>query len=319
MTGFILRRVIQSIVVMLLTSILVFFSMRLLPGDPILMLLTENQAQELNEEQINQMRREFGLDKPLVIQYFGWITGIFRGDLGISILHRAPVTREISQRMPISAYLGGLAFIIGHLIGIPAGVIAAVRRGKWMDTTITTLANVGITLPNFLLGLLLVYIFGLKLNWLPIMGYTSPFTDFNLSFKQAIMPVFCLALFPIAGSARQTRSSMLEVMGQDFIRTAWSKGLKERVIIMRHALKNGLIPIVTLAGMGVPMIIGGAVFIETIFNIPGIGRLIVSSVSSQDYPYVQAITLLISAIVVTTNLIVDITYGWLDPRTRHYK
>lgn len=318
MISYIIRRLILAIGVLILTSLIIFFSMRLLPGDPILMLMNENQTQEYNEEQILQLKREFGLDKPMVVQYLDWISGVVRGDMGISILHRTPVTKEILRSLPISMFLGGLAFILGHLIGIPAGIIAAVRRGRWLDNTITTMANIGITIPNFLLGLLLIYIFGLRLGWLPIMGYTSPFEDFWLSMRQIIMPVICLALFPIAGSARQARSSMLEVMGQDYIRTAWSKGLQERTIIMRHALKNGLIPIVTLAGMGVPIIIGGSVFIETIFNIPGLGRLAVSSVISQDYPYVQGVTLVVAFIVVTVNLIVDIAYGWLDPRIRHY-
>ena len=318
MIGYIVRRLLLALVVLILTSLIIFFSMRLLPGDPILMLMNENQTQEYNEEQILALKREFGLDKPMVVQYLDWLGGVVQGDMGISILHRTPVTAEILRRLPISLFLGGLAFVLGHLIGIPAGIIAAVRRGKWIDNIITTLANIGITIPNFLLGLLLIYIFGLKLRWLPIMGYTSPFDDFWLSMKQIIMPVICLALFPIAGSARQSRSSMLEVMGQDYIRTAWSKGLQERTIIIRHALKNGLIPIVTLAGMGVPIIIGGSVFIETIFNIPGIGRLAVSSVTSQDYPYVQGVTLVVAFIVVTVNLVVDIAYGWLDPRIRHY-
>ncbi len=317
MLAYIIRRSILAVVILFLTTVLVFFAMRLLPGDPILMLVSSNEAQEYNEERIIQLKHEFGLDKPMVLQYFDWIGGVLRGDLGISILHRSPVAEEIRRRLPISIHVGGLAFLIGHIIGIPAGIIAAVRRGKRLDNVITTLANIGITIPNFWLGILMMYTFGLYLRWLPIMGYTSPFDDFWLSTRQLIMPVACLALFPIAGSARQARSSMLEVMRQDYIRTAWSKGLRERTIIIRHGLKNGLIPIITLAGMGVPMVIGGAVFIETVFNIPGIGRLAVTSVISQDYPYIQAITLLVASIVVLVNLVVDIAYGWLDPRIRY--
>lgn len=317
MLAYIVRRLIIAVVVLFLVTLLVFFAMRLLPGDPILMLVTANQAQEYNEERIVELKREFGLDKPLVLQYFDWIGGVVHGDLGTSILHNSPVSQEIRRRLPISLLVGGLAFVIGHMIGIPAGIIAAVRRGKWVDNVITTLANIGMTVPNFWLGILMMYAFGLQLKWLPIMGYTSPFDDFWLSMRQLVMPVACLALFPIAGSARQARSSMLEVMRQDFIRTAWSKGLKEWTIIARHGLKNGLIPVVTLAGMGIPMILGGAMFVETVFNIPGIGRLAVNSVINQDYPYVQAVTLIIATIVVLVNLIVDITYGWLDPRIRY--
>lgn len=314
MTTYILRRLIHAVSIIFLVTIIVFFAMRLLPGDPILLLVTATEQQEYTEEQIIKLRHEFGLDKPLVVQYLEWIGGVLRGDLGVSILNRQPVTQELWRRLPITLHLGGLAFVIGHIIGIPAGIISAVRRGSWIDNMVTILANLGITIPNFWLGIMLMYGFGLYLGWLPIMGYTSPFEDFWLSTRQIIMPVFCLAIFPIAGSARQARSSMLEVMGQDYIRTAASKGLTERVIIIRHALKNGLIPILTLAGMGIPIIIGGSVFIETIFVLPGLGRLAVSSVINQDYPYVQGVILLIAISVVLSNLIVDLAYGWLDPR-----
>ena len=317
MSLYLIRRLLHAVSVIFLVTIIVFFTMRLLPGDPILLLVTATEQQEYTEEQIVKLRHEFGLDKPLIWQYFEWIGGLLHGDLGMSILNRQPVIQELLRRLPITLHLGVLAFIIGHIIGVPAGIISAVRRGSWIDNVVTTLANLGITVPNFWLGIMLMYGLGLYLRWLPIMGYTSPFEDFWLNTRQIIMPVFCLAIFPIAGSARQTRSSMLEVMGQDYIRTAASKGLTERMIIIRHALKNGLIPILTLAGMGIPIILGGSIFIETIFVIPGLGRLAVSSVINQDYPYVQGVTLLIAITVVSTNLLVDLAYGWLDPRVRY--
>ena len=317
MTTYIVRRLIHAFIVLFLVTLIVFFAMRLLPGDPILMLVTSTEQQEYTEEQIIKLRHEFGLDKPLVLQYLDWISSILRGNLGTSILNRQPVEQELLRRLPITLHLGGLAFIIGHIIGIPAGIISAVRRGTLLDSVVTTLANLGITVPNFWLAILLMYAFGLYLGWLPIMGYSSPFDDFWLSTRQMIMPVICLAIFPIAGSARQARSSMLEVMGQDYIRTAASKGLTERMIIFRHALKNGLIPILTLSGMGIPIILGGSVFIETVFVIPGLGRLAVSSVINQDYPYVQGVTLLIAITVVLSNLVVDLAYGLLDPRVRY--
>jgi peptide/nickel transport system permease protein len=317
MTAYIIRRFIMAIVVLLIVSILVFVAMRLLPGDPIRMLVTQSQEEAFTEEQIALLKHQFGLDKPLMVQYIDWIGGIFHGNLGMSILQRQPVTQEIVRRVPITLYLGFLAFIIGFVVGIPAGVLCAVRRGRFIDTLVTTLANVGITIPSFWLGVMLIYLFGLYLRWLPVMGFTSPFTDFGYSTKQLVMPVFCLALFPISAQARQTRSSMLEVMRQDYIRTAWSKGLRERVIIMKHALKNGLIPIVTLMGMGLSMIIGGSVIIETVFNIPGMGRLAVTSILNQDYPYVQGIVLITATVVMLSNLLVDLAYGWLDPRIRY--
>jgi peptide/nickel transport system permease protein len=317
MLAFIIRRIILAIIILILATMLVFFGMRFLPGDPILMVVTANQQQEFNEEYLLELRHQHGLDKPMIVQYFNWAGDILQGDFGTSILTERPVAEEIFRRLPISVHVAGLAFVIGHLLGIPAGVICAIRRGKWLDTVITTLANIGITVPNFWLGIILMYIFGLSLKWLPIMGYTSPFDDFWLSTKQLVMPVICLIIFPLAGVTRQARSSMLDVLHQDYIRTAWSKGLRERVIVIKHALKNGLIPIVTLAGMAVATIIGGGVIIETVFNIPGLGRLAVSSVISQDYPYVQAISLFVAVAVVFANLIVDIAYGWIDPRIRY--
>lgn len=317
MINFVIRRIILAIIIIILSSMLIFFGMRLLPGDPVLMIVTKNQQQEFNEEYLQELRHRHGLDKPMIVQYFNWASDVLRGDFGTSILNPRPVSDEILRRLPISIHLGGLAFIIGHILGIPAGIICAVRRGKWLDTVITTMANIGITMPNFWLGIMLMYAFGFQLNFLPIMGYTSPFEDFWLNTKQLVMPVICLTLFPLAGVTRQARSSMLEVMSQDYIRTAWSKGLTERSVILRHGIKNGMIPIITLAGVGLANIIGGAVIIETVFNIPGLGRLAVDSVINQDYPYVQAITLLVAVTVVLTNLIVDVSYGWLDPRIRY--
>src|SRR3972149_4316717 len=309
MISFLVRRFIQSIVVLFIVTILVFLAMRLLPGDPIRMIITASNTESFTEEQIAQVRHEYGLDRSIVVQYFSWVGDILRGDLGDSILQKVPVSDEVFRRIPITFHLGVLAFIIGLLVGMPLGIISAVRRGTWLDSLVTTIANLGITVPSFWLGVLLIYAFAMHFRWLPVMGYTSPFTDFWLNTRELIMPVFCLALFPIASITRQTRSSMLEVMRQDYIRTAWSKGLKERGGIVKPALKNGLIPIVTLAGMGVPMIIGGAVLIETVFNIPGMGRLAVTSVLNQDYPYVQGVVLIVSTAVVFLTFAVELTSG----------
>jgi peptide/nickel transport system permease protein len=293
--------------------------MRFLPGDPILMIVTAQDAEEATEEQIAALRAEFGLDKPIPVQYVKWLGGVLTGDFGVSILTRGPVTDEIARRIPITFHLASLAFLISIIIGIPIGVICAVRRGTWLDTVLTVTANLGITVPNFWLGVLLIYFFSLYLGWLPIMGYTSPFDNFFLSTKQLIMPVICMCMLPIASSARQTRSSMLEVMKQDYIRTAWSKGLTERAVIIKYALKNGLIPVLTLKGFSIGHILGGSVLIETVFNIPGMGRLAVTSTINQDYPYVQAVTLLMAVTIILTNLLVDIAYGWMDPRIRYGK
>jgi peptide/nickel transport system permease protein len=317
MTTYIIRRILLAIVVVFIVSLFVFFAMRLLPGDPINMLITPSQSREYTEQQIAQLEHEFGLDRPLFVQYVSWVGGIFHGDWGISIVERTPVTKGILKSLPITLHIGLSAFLVGLIIGIPAGILCAVKRGTFIDTIVTTLTNIGITLPVFWLGLILMYFFSLYLRWLPVMGYTSPFTDFAMSMKQMIMPVTCLALFPIASNARQTRSCMLEVMRQDYIRTAWSKGLKARVIILRHALKNGLIPVINLVGIGFSMIIGGSVIIEQVFNISGMGRLMLTAIVGQDYPYVQGIILVVAIAVSITNLLIDLICGWIDPRIRY--
>ncbi len=317
MGSYIIRRVLLSLIVVLLVTLIVFFGMRLLPGDPIYMLLNPSEVQTMTPEQLAVIRHDAGIDRPLAIQYVDWLGGVFHGDLGQSILTKTSAGQEISRRIPVTAYLGFLAFVLGIIIGVTLGVISAVKRATWLDTVVTVFANIGITVPIFWLGIMLILLFGVQLKWLPTMGYTSPVDNFALSTKQVIMPVLCLAIFPIASNARQARSSLLEILHQDYIRTAWSKGLAERAVIIRHALRNGLIPIVTLAGMGIPHIIGGSVLVEQVFNIPGMGRMAVNAVFQRDYTYVQAVTLVIAVAVVLSNLLVDLSYGWLDPRIRY--
>jgi peptide/nickel transport system permease protein len=317
MSAYIIRRIFFSLLIIVIVTILVFLGMRLLPGDPVLLIISRSESRQITEEEIALLRHEYGLDKPMVVQYFDWMGGVLRGDLGKSIHTNRPVFNELARRIPITLHLTVLAFILSICIGVPAGVICAIRRGRWVDTIVTTLANAGITIPVFWLGIVLMYVFALQLNWLPIFGYTSPFKDFWLNTRQIIMPVFCLAVYPLASLARQTRSSMLEVMHQDYIRTAWSKGLRERLVILRHALKNSLIPVVTLIGTQTPQLVGGSVFVETVFNIPGMGRLAVTSMFDQDYPVTQGVILIIAIAVVLSNLVVDLSYGWIDPRIRY--
>jgi peptide/nickel transport system permease protein len=316
MTTYVVQRLLQAAVVIFLITVITFLIIHLLPGDPIRLLLSQNDTQN-STELIEKMHHEFGLDKPLPEQYMNWLSGVFRGDFGISILQHTPVMRDISRRVPITLHIGLLALVISVIIGIPAGIICAVRRGKWIDSIITVLTNLGVTIPSFWLGILLMYLLALKLMWLPPFGYTSPATDFWLSTKQVIMPVICLAVFPLAVTARQTRSTMLEVMRQDYIRTAWSKGLQEKLVVTRHALKNALIPVITLISISLSHVIGGSVLIETVFNIPGMGRLLITSVLNKDYPYVQGIILIFAVTILLLNIIVDISYGWLDPRIRY--
>jgi peptide/nickel transport system permease protein len=317
MTAYIIRRIIQAVFVLLLVSAIVFIALHILPGDPIYMLMTSEEVAERPEEEILAIRHQYGLDKPIIVQYFDWLGGVLHGDFGTSIRFKFSVGGLMLERIPLTLHIGILAFIIAHVLGIAAGIICAVRRGKWLDTVVTIFANIGITVPIFWLGIMMIYLFSLYLHWLPVMGYTSPFKDFWLSTKQLIMPVICLAIMPMASAARQTRSSMLEVMYQDYIRTAWAKGLKERAIIIKHAMKNGLMPVLTLAGLHLSTIIGGSVLIETVYAIPGMGRLAVDSLFARDYLAIQGVTVVVAAVIVLINLIVDIAYGWLDPRVRY--
>lgn len=317
MGAYIIRRLLQGLIIILIVSLLVFIFMRLVPGDPLVLFIGPVEMSFATPERIAAYRAEFGLDKPVIMQYFNWLGDALHGDLGKSVYSGVSVWNTLSTRLPITVYLGILALLISALVGIPLGIISAIRRGKLLDTGITLFSILGITLPIFWLGILMAYLFALKLGWLPVKGFTYPFDDFWLSTRQVIMPVICLSAFSLASNTRQTRSSMLEVIRQDYIRTAWSKGLKESTIIIRHALKNGLIPVITLMGMQVRMIFSGSVLVETVFNIPGMGRLLVDSIIDRDFVVIQG-CILISALVVTlANLAVDISYGWLDPRVRY--
>lgn len=313
MTSFIIRRLLLTIVVLIIISFLSFLLVNIMPGDPAAAAL----GLSANPTQIAELRHELWLDRPFFIQYFHWVGNAVRGDFGISIAYRDPIISIFKQRLPITLYLSLWAFILSTILGISAGIICAIRRGGILDQTISVLANLGISVPIFLLGILGIYIFALKLKLLPIMGWTSPGQDFWLSTRQVIMPVIALAIPGIAMMARQTRSSMLEVVRQDYLRTAWSKGLREHQVIIKHALKNALIPIVTLLGLQVRILVGGSVIVEQVFNIPGMGRLLVYASFSKDFIIIQAGVLLIGAIVCLANLIVDISYGWLDPRVRY--
>ncbi len=318
MTTYIIRRLIQALFVLLIVTVLVFFVMRLLPGDPIIIYVAQSaQVEAMPPEMVDELRHKFGLDKPIMVQYFNWVGNIFQGDFGESIFYHEKVGKLMLERFPVTVHIGVLSLIVGAVLGLIAGLLAAIRRGKLVDKIITPLTYIGITIPVFFIGILMIYAFGLRLGLLPISGYTSPLEDFWLNTRQLVMPVISMAVFGLAANARQMRSSMLEVTRQDYIRTAWAKGLSERMVILKHALKNSLIPVITLMGLGVGIIFGGSVLVELIFAIPGVGRLMVSSIFGQDYVVVQAITFVIAVVILIVNLLVDISYGWFDPRIRY--
>jgi peptide/nickel transport system permease protein len=272
---------------------------------------------EASEQDVAALRSQLGLDRPMMEQFGSWLFHVLQGDLGRSLQFHQPVSHLISTRLPVSIYVGILALILSTILGVGAGVISAVRRGTVLDQAITLFANAGVAVPVFWLGILGIYLFALRLGWLPVQGYTSPFDNLSVSVQQILMPVMCLATVPLATLARQSRSAMLEVIQQDYIRTAWSKGLKERRIILRHALRNALIPIVTVLGLSVRYVVSGSVLIETVFNIPGMGRLIVSGVFNKDFVLVQGCVLIVALAIAMTNLAVDISYAFIDARIRH--
>lgn len=312
MAHYIFKRLVQSIIVIFIVSIFTFLLTYLMPGDPVYAMLGE----DITREQYEIAYREMGLDKPIYVRYLNWCVNMLKGDFGRSYKYRMPVIDLIKARLPVTMYLGVLSIIISTVFGIILGILAATKRGKFIDTVITLLANLGGVMPLFWLAVLGMSVFAMHLRWLPSYGFTFPTVDFVKSVKQSILPLFALSVGAIAGTTRQMRSSMLEVIHQDYIRTARAKGLKESQVIFKHALKNALIPIVTLTGMSFRNVVSGSVSIESIFSIAGTGQLLVTSVLSKDVATTQACILLVAIVVSIANLIVDISYGYIDPRIR---
>jgi peptide/nickel transport system permease protein len=311
--NYIVRRLFQTIAVLLIVTIISFLLLHLTPGDPAAAMLDTGASRE----QIEALRKELWLDRSFAVQYVHWLSRALQGDFGTSIMYRDPMADIFRARLPITLLLAATAFLLSTSLGIGAGIVCAVRRGGLLDQAVSLLANLGIAVPLFWLGILGIYLFGFRLGWLPIEGWTSPFESLTQSFKHSVMPVILLAVPGIAVLARQTRSSMLEVVHEDYIRTAFSKGLSERVVVLRHALKNALIPVVTLMGLQVRILVGGSVLVESVFNIPGMGRLLVAGAFNKDYIVVQSGVLLVGTVVCLVNLLVDVSYGWLDPRYRY--
>lgn len=312
MIAYIGQRLIQTVVTLVLVSLFAFSLMHVVPGEPIRAML----GSEVDQEQVDKIRHDLGLDLPFAVQYLRWISNAACGDLGKSIHYGDAISDTIKVRLPITFRLGLFALLLSAAIAIPLGAISAVERGSLFDSFVTLLANLGAAVPIFWLGLVGIYFFGLQLGWLPIQGYTSPFEDFWLSVRQSVMPVLLLAVGPVSSLTRQTRSSMLEVIRQDYIRTAKAKGMARWAIIAGHALRNAIIPVVTLLGLQVRNLAGGAVLVEMVFNIPGMGRLMVEGILARDFPVVQGCILVIGLTVALANLAVDLSYGYIDPRIR---
>lgn len=312
MVRYILQRLGQTILILLIVSFMTYLLVDFLPGDPIAAMT----GGEISGETYDRLYHEMNMDKPVLVRYVLWLKDAVTGDFGTSQSYHMPVTSVIAERLPVTIYLSLMAFFISVPLGIVFGIISAVRRGTAADTVVTTTANVCCCLPQFWLGILFLYLLSMMLGWLPASGFVWPWENFVESVRLTIMPLLCLAVGGIASIARQTRSSMLEVIRQDYIRTAKSKGLKEKKVIYVHALKNALLPVITLMGLRLGGLVGGSVFVENVFVIPGMGSLLVNAINSLDIPLIQGCVLLIAAFSSVINLITDIVYVVVDPRIR---
>lgn len=317
MGAYIVRRLIHAAILLVIVSIIIFILMRLLPGDPMIMLADTHMMAGLSPEQIEAIRVDLGLAKPLPMQYLDWAGRMIQGDFGKSILHGYSIGGELLHRVPITLTLGLTSFFLGLIIGPLLGIISAIRRGTWIDNVVTVFANLGITAPTFWIAILLMFVFAVKARLVPLSGWVAPWDDFALSFKHCILPVVVAALGPIASTARQARSSVLEVLGEDYVRTAWAKGLNERKVLFKHVVKNSLMPVLTLQGMMLRIILGGSVVVETIFAIPGLGSFMVGGLLSYDYTAVQGVAVILTIITVISSLIIDLLYVWVDPRIQY--
>ena len=314
MTIYILRRVLAAIPVLFLCSVLIFALGRLLPGDAVSFIAGPNSM--LTVDQVATLRRQYGLDQPIVTQYVIWLGKVLTGDFGTSFLLRMPVTDVIAARMLPTAQIAIQSLVIATILGVWVGIVSANARRPWVDRLATLLTLVGAAIPYFLIASILMIIFALHLRWLPASGYVSPQVNPIQSVKTTLMPTLVLSFALAAVLARQTRASLLEVLQQQYVTTARSKGLGEGVVLRTHAFKNAILPVLTILGFQLANLFGGAVITETIFAIPGMGRLLVDSVGARDYPVMQALVLLLSFTVIVANLLVDLVYGLMDPRIR---
>ncbi len=315
MLKFIIRRVLLMIPILLGVSLITFIIVRFIPGDPVMVLLGADRRS--TPEQIENIRRAYGLDQSYPVQYFKWLQHVVTGDLGKSLRTGRPLTQELGLRLPVTAQLTVFAAVLGTVPAIVAGTMAAIRRNSRLDYVTTVVSLIGISLPNFFLATLLVLLFSFKLKWLPNVGYRSFFDEPWMNLKLMILPALSLALPFMAVLMRFTRSAVLETLNQDYVRTARAKGLRANRVVLRHVLPNAGIPVITVAGIQVASLLGGAVIVEQIFALPGVGRYIYEAIQNRDYPVVQGVTLVLATIFVVVSLVVDILYAVLDPRLRH--
>jgi peptide/nickel transport system permease protein len=313
MLGYIVRRILATIPVMVVVAVFVFALLHLSPGDPAAIIAGDNAT----TADIDRIRAALGLDQPIYVQFGSWVWRLMHGDLGISIFTNLPVSTLIHQRIGPTVALAVSTLLVSITAAIPLGVLAAWKAGQWIDRLVMLLAVFGFSVPVFVLAYILIYLFAIATNLLPVQGYVSPADGLRPFLSHLVMPSLALGLVQTALIARITRASMLEVLAQDYIRTAHAKGLSSENVLLRHALKNAAVPIATIIGIGVALLISGVVVTETVFAIPGLGRLTVDAILRRDYPIIQGIILIFSAAYVLVNLMVDLSYALLDPRIRY--
>ncbi|MFO8059230.1 MAG: ABC transporter permease [Bacillota bacterium] len=316
MQQFVIRRVLLAIPTILAVMIIVFLSIHLAPGDPVDQMIPPDMPGDAREEAAELIRQQYGLDQPLHIQFYTYLTRVLRLDFGRSLRHRTEIREDLKRRIPNTLQLGILALIISVLLGVGFGIVSAVRRDSVIDNVVTFGALFGVSMPNFFFGFILMLLFGLHLRWLPPSGFGNSILSWE-GLRFAIMPALTLGTASSGVLARFTRSSMLDVTNEDYVRTARAKGLSGRVVIFRHALRNALIPVITLLGIQFGAMLSGSVITETVFSWPGVGRYLIQGISTRDYPVVQGATLVISVGFVLANFLTDLAYGFIDPRIRY--
>jgi peptide/nickel transport system permease protein len=314
--AYIARRLLQAVPVLLLLTFLVFSLQLVLPGDPVTELIGTSGGQALTPQQIAIYRKELRLDQPIPVQYAHWLSRVAQGDLGKSIKSQRPITTELRARIPVTLQLGLAALFLAIAVSFPLGVLAAVYSNTLLDRIITVVSIAGVSIPNFFLGILLIILFAVKLRWLPASGFTEITSDPAKAIRLLILPAFVLSAGGIGGLTRFIRSSLLEVLRTDYVRTARAKGLPGRRVVWIHALKNGMLPVATIVGLQIGFLLAGAVIVEQIFAIPGIGRFVIAGLSDKDFPVVQGCVLLIGICVLLSSLLTDLAYAVLDPRIR---
>jgi peptide/nickel transport system permease protein len=313
MLKYLLQRLALVVPTLFFVSVLIFGLQQLLPGDPAIALAGEDRDPNV----VAYLRAKFHLDEPLPVRYWYWLSGVLHGDLGDSVRIQRPVLDLVVEKLPVTIQLAAMAMVVALVIGITAGVVSAVKRDTWLDYAANVFALWGLSTPNFWLGILLILLFAVQLGWLPASGYVSPLEDLKGNLAAMIMPAFVLGNAFAAVLMRHTRSAMLQVLSSDYVRTARAKGLDERVVVLKHALRNALIPVITLGALGLGELLGGAVLTEQVFSIPGFGKLIVDAVFNRDYSVVQGVVLCTATAYLALNLLADFAYFLVNPRMRH--